>query len=350
MLSSGEYLAIAKLPDDDLLQTVCDEMPPFPERESALLSRLTKAQGHTGDKRTWVIGGKAANKEKEAGRANGASRRPKSGIGLPATGQAGEKNGSIEAQEQVTSGLAGLDIGASHDTSLSAPSTSVFTHGTEVHLARLSYSSEGVLYEDAQLQIGLKSEYNGNRGRLALYFGNKITAPFESVTLVIEGNEPGLTVTLAQMPTNTIEPMTQIEQVVTLECLEPFTGIPVLKVSYLAGSLQTFAIRLPVFLTKFIEPVELNGQAFFERWRLIGGPPREAQEIFKIKLDASKQKILEGTKMRKILSGFKLKILEGVDPNPLNVVGAGVLNMAKAGKVGCLFRLEPNQDAKVCVV
>lgn len=31
-----EYLAIANLPDEELLQVVVDEMPPFPERESAV--------------------------------------------------------------------------------------------------------------------------------------------------------------------------------------------------------------------------------------------------------------------------------------------------------------------------
>ncbi|KAG0145450.1 hypothetical protein CROQUDRAFT_671748 [Cronartium quercuum f. sp. fusiforme G11] len=343
-----EYLAIAKLPDEDLLQTVCDEMPPFPERESALLSRLTKAQGHTGDKRTWVIGGKEANRDKEEVREK-QTRRSKAGVAPQPSGLVAENGASAEqAQQQLTGDLAGLEIGSGSNTSLSAPSTSVFTHGTEAQLARLSYTSEGVLYEDAQLQIGLKSEYTGNRGRLALYFGNKITAPFDSLTLVIEnGNENALMVTLAKMPTNKIEPMTQIEQIITVECSEPFKELPLLKVSYLAGSLQTFMIRLPICLTKFMEPVELDSQVFFERWRLIGGPPRETQEIFKIRLDPSGQRILQDAKIRKILSGFKLKILEAVDPNPVNVVGAGVLNMTKAGKVGCLFRLEPNQDAKL---
>lgn len=31
-----EYLAIARRPDDELLQVVVDEMPPYPERESAV--------------------------------------------------------------------------------------------------------------------------------------------------------------------------------------------------------------------------------------------------------------------------------------------------------------------------
>lgn len=357
-----EYLAIAKLPDDDLLQTVCDEMPPFPERESALLSRLTKAQGQTGDKRTWVIGGKEANQEKVEGRSNGV-RRQQPTTQLKPIGDSGTANGDQStsgiSESKVTNDLAGdlsgLDLSTpgpsvpSGSTSLSGPSTSAFTHGSQIELTRLSYKSEGVLYEDAQLQIGLKSEYHGNRGKMMLYFGNKISAPFESLTLVIENpNEENLSVNLAKMPTNIIEPMQQIEQVVLVECLEPFKELPILRISYLAGSLQSFTIGLPIYLTKFMEPIQLNSQAFFERWKLIGGPPREAQEIFKIKLDPTNpQKILDTTKIRKILVGFKMNLMEAVDSNPINVVGAGVLTMAKAGKVGCLFRLEPNEEAKL---
>lgn len=64
-----EYLAIAQRADDnELLETVCEEMPPFPERESALLNRL-HSKGKTGqDRRTWVIGGKGDNKDREADR------------------------------------------------------------------------------------------------------------------------------------------------------------------------------------------------------------------------------------------------------------------------------------------
>src|SRR6201994_737073 len=56
-----EYLALATMPTDDLLQTVCDEMPPFPERASALLSRLHSKHATTSDKRTWIVGGRDAN-------------------------------------------------------------------------------------------------------------------------------------------------------------------------------------------------------------------------------------------------------------------------------------------------
>lgn len=46
------------------------------------------------------------------------------------------------------------------------------------------------------------------------------------------------------------------------------------------------------------------------------------------------------------LLGFGSALLEKVDPNPDNYVGAGIIQ-TKALQVGCLLRLEPNAQAQV---
>ena len=50
---------------------------------------------------------------------------------------------------------------------------------------------------------------------------------------------------------------------------------------------------------------------------------------------------------RKVVQGFKWGILDGVDPNAKNIVGATVLHTTNGGKFGCLLRLEPNFDTMV---
>ncbi|XP_061749512.1 uncharacterized protein LOC133548218 [Nerophis ophidion] len=69
-------------------------------------------------------------------------------------------------------------------------------------------------------------------------------------------------------------------------------------------------------------------------------PEQEVQKIFKSKhpmdTEVTKAKII----------GFGVGLLEGVDPNPANFVGAGVVH-TKCSQVGCLFRLEPNTQAQV---
>jgi len=125
-----------------------------------------------------------------------------------------------------------------------------------------------------------------------------------------------------------------------------FTVPPILTVSFLAGSHQTVSVQLPIVITKFFEHVKLGQADFFERWKLIGGPPREAQSVFSVELTPNGQ--LDLVKHRQVVSGHRLNVLDEIDPNPNNVVGAGVLHMLAEGKVGCLLRLEPNREAKLC--
>jgi len=120
---------------------------------------------------------------------------------------------------------------------------------------------------------------------------------------------------------------------------------PILTISYLAGSHQTISIRLPIVLTKFFEHVRLGQTDFFERWKLIGGE-REAQQVFPVALTSAGQ--LDIPRHRQVVSGHRLNLLDDIDPNPNNLVGAGVLHMSVEGKVGCLLRLEPNREAKLC--
>lgn len=211
---------------------------------------------------------------------------------------------------------------------------------------RLTYSTDGVLFEDVQLQIGVKSEYHGHLGRVALYFGNKMSQALTSFTATVDGVDPeALSVTFTKIPQTLIHPTSQSQQLLQVECKNIFTAPPVLQVSFVAGSLQTHRIRLPIVMSKFFEPVRLGSEDFFDRWKLIGGPPREAQLVFPIKLDSNGN--VDSAKQRAVVNGSRFQILDSVDPNPSNIVAAGVLHMSASGKVGCLLRVEPNRDAKV---
>lgn len=254
---------------------------------------------------------------------------------------------TVETDETATS--------AASDASATTPvagmaSTSAapvqFTHGTDKFLPRLAYNSEGVLWEDTQLQIGVKSEYHGSQGRLALYFGNKISAPFTSFTLTVTSQEPNaLSVVLPKLPPSTLHAATQIQQIVQLEAKALFTRQPVLSVSYLAGSLQSVTLPLPVWLNKFVEPVSLNQAEFFERWKQMGGPPREAQVVFPLRLTSSGN--VDLARHRRVVKGLRMGVLDGIDPNANNIVAAGMVQLS-SGKIGCLIRLEPNKDARLC--
>lgn len=341
-----EYFALASRPDEDeFLQNICEEMPPFPPRVSALLGSLSKKHEDTGNKRTWIHGGKEANMEREI-----TKRVP------PAVKVAGndEVQDAPSSADDIMTSLVGLNMTSPVPPSakplLSQPAKDQGVHLTtgpniDKWFEKLIHSADGILYEDVQIQIGLKSRYQGHIGQVALYVGNKVDAPLNSFTATVKVDDPeALSVSFVKIPPNTIGPRSQSQQILQIECKKLFSKAPVLTVSFLTGSHQTTSIRLPIVLTKFFEHVKLGAAGFFERWKLIGNE-REAQEIFPINLTPSSQ--LNLNKYRQVISGQRLNILDDIDPNPNNLVAAGVLHMSGEGKIGCLLRLEPNREAKV---
>ncbi|KAK2629916.1 hypothetical protein QTJ16_000736 [Diplocarpon rosae] len=319
-----EYLALASLPTDDLLRTVCDEMPPFPERQSALLSRLHQKHGNTSDKRTWVVGGKDANaNEKDFNLAkNPGLKRPFS--------------------------LDMIDAGPSESKTLKAPNLASAAHLSpdwELGYNKLLLKAEGILYEDGQIQIGVRSEYRGQMACVILYFSNKAPIAVSSftTTLDLESSEKAnLSWEVKGLPESTINPGSQSQQMIMFEAKKVFEKSPTIRISYLAGALQALTLKLPVTIHKFMDPAELSADDFFKRWKQIGGAPREAQRIFGVKAGRGGDYEINDGFIRRTIDGFRWGILDGVDPNKKNFVGASVVHTGEGGKFGCLLRLEPN--------
>lgn len=346
-----EYLALAKRPTDDLLRTVCDEMPPFPERTSALLSRLHSKHAATTDKRTWLIGGKDANADpKEVSIARGSTLKRSFTDNLALNGTANGtdhingvngSNGAVNGGGAKTPAeeLMGLDF-ASDGKGPNLASASHLSPDWKPGYDRLLLKSEGLLYEDAQISIGVRTEYRAAVGCVILYFSNKASFSIESFTTTIDNrSSENLRVDIKSLPDTTVHAGSQTSQMIMFEAKNVFADPPTIRVSWLAGALQALTLQLPVTLHKYMEGAQLGADDFFKRWKQIGGAPREAQSIF-----AGADVSVGPT--RSIIEGFKWGVLDGVDPNAKNMVGATVLHTS-AGKFGCLMRLEPNLENKV---
>lgn len=343
-----EYLALASMPTDDLLITVCDEMPPYPERTSALLSRLHQKHATTSDKRTWVVGGKDANADlKEFGLSR---QNTTAGIKRSFTEPVSKdgKTGVNGANgNNISNDLEGLDLNIDTNKVLKAPNLASAAHLSpdwEIGYTRLLLRPEGVLYEDQQIQIGLRTEYRGQLGALIFYFTNKSSFPIGSFTTTLDNrSSENLKSDMKGLPDTSIAPEGQTQQTIMFECKNVFIEPPTIRISYLAGALQALTLQLPVLLHKYMEGAELSAEDFFKRWRQIGGAPREAQGIFGL---VSKNRTMNSEFVNKVVKGFKWGIVTGVDPNAKNIVGATVLHCTE-GKFGCLLRLEPNFDTQV---
>lgn len=70
---------------------------------------------------------------------------------------------------------------------------------------------------------------------------------------------------------------------------------------------------------------------------------QRAQRVFKA------QQPLDLPAARNKLLGFGMQLLDGIDPNPDNMVCAGIIH-TQGQQVGCLLRLEPNRQAQVSVL
>ena len=351
-----EYLTLATLPTDDLLRTVCDEMPPFPERTSALLSRLHGKHAGTSDKRTWIVGGKDANadsKEISLTQPTGLKRSftPTANGALANSTPSLTTNGTNGATTNgSTHGLEDLDMSAA--ASQPPPNLASASHlspGWEPGYRRLLFTAESILYEDAQFQLGLRSEYRGAMGCLILYFTNRSPSAIGSFTTTLDNPNPAdqLRIDTKSAPDNLIQPEGQAQQTVMFEAKGVFSLPPTIRISYLAGALQAITLQLPVVMHKFMDAADLSADDFFKRWRQIGGTPREAQRVFGLKDGGGRGKAMGDAEWtRRMAESFGWRILKGVDPNEKNVVGASVLHTS-VGKLGCLLRLEPNWDTQV---
>eukprot|EP00064_Thunnus_orientalis_P001596 superscaffoldBa00000110_g1599 len=312
-----EYLRLSCIASTDILATVLEEMPPFPERESSILAKLKrkKGPGHLpdiDDTRRNVNGSTEHSESSEA--TSKSSTHPFTDLlNLNSTPSAG---GSLL-----------IDV-------FSDNSTPASMDVSEENFSRFVCKNNGVLYENQLLQIGLKSEYRQNLGRMYVFFGNKTSTQFLSFSSAV-----------LNVHAKTVDPIieggAQVQQILNIECVSDFTDAPVLNIQFrYGGALQNIAVKLPVMLNKFFQPTEMTSQDFFQRWKQLGAPQQEVQKIFKAKhsmdTDVTKAKIL----------GFGVALLDGVDPNPANFVGAGVIH-TKSTQVGCLLRLEPNEQAEM---
>lgn len=356
-----EYFSISTMPTDDLLQTVCEEMPPFPERESTLLLKLNQKQGDTEDKRVWVIGGREANMERQDSLKRMVSVRSTSvdnlhttPVSSPAAHMPTRSNTMPLPSDNHVAISEEPDLlnfnDLSLDTPVSAPlqllnipTNTPLATGYELGYHPLLFNKEGVLYEDSQMQVSVKSEYHGNQGRLALYLTNKTQYIMSDVNVIVSPID-GLVTDLAPPTDNYITAGAQVQRLITVECTDVFINSPELYVTYTVGpETQTLHLKLPIVLTKFQEPITtMDGTNFFKRWNQIGGPPRENQVIFKSEV------LIQLSNAASILQGFGIGLLTGVDPNPNNFVGAGIVDSGKqGGKIGILLRLEPNLEQNV---
>ncbi|XP_036946619.1 AP-2 complex subunit alpha-2 isoform X3 [Acanthopagrus latus] len=357
-----EYLKLSSIASTDVLATVLEEMPPFPERESSILAKLKKKKGPGAVSVTEL-----EDSKREGGELNGGGDRGQDTATMAASnastpspsadllgirsaapiGAAPASTGSLLVDVFSEAGPVAPSAAVNDDGFLSSapPSEDPAPPLSEADdlLNKFVCKNNGVLFENQLLQIGIKSEYRQNLGRMYLFYGNKTSVQFASFTTTVSC--PGELQSQLNVQTKPVEPLVeggaQIQQVLNIECLTDFSDAPLLNIKFrYGGALQNLTLKLPVTINKFFQPTEMTSHDFFQRWKQLSQPQQEAQKIFK----ANNSMDTEVLKAK--LLGLGTALLDNVDPNPENYVCAGVIQ-TKSQQVGCLLRLEPNAQAQV---
>ncbi|XP_042299756.1 AP-2 complex subunit alpha-2 isoform X4 [Sceloporus undulatus] len=334
-----EYLRLSTIASTDILATVLEEMPPFPERESSILAKLKKKKGPntvTDLEETKKERNSDMNGSTEATIMNASTAStPSPSADLLGLGAAPVTN---SVPPPTSSGSLLVDVFS--DTSATPAS---LAPSSEDNFARFICKNNGVLFENQLLQIGLKSEFRQNLGRMFIFYGNKTSTQFINFTsTLVCSDDLQSSLNLQTKPVDpTVEGGAQVQQIVNIECISDFMEAPVLNIQFrYGGTLQNISVKLPITLNKFFQPTEMASQDFFQRWKQLSSPQQEVQNIFK----ANHPMDTEITKAKII--GFGTALLEDVDPNPVNFVGAGIIH-TKSIQIGCLMRLEPNLQAQM---
>ncbi|XP_067849725.1 AP-2 complex subunit alpha-2 isoform X4 [Heptranchias perlo] len=334
-----EYLRLSSIASTDILATVLEEMPPFPERESSILTKLKKKKGPS-----TLTELEEAKKERDSD-VNGASEPSAVNTSTLAPPSPSADLLGLGAAHLVNSApshppASGLLVDMFSDVS---PGVTSQTPGAEDNFVRFVCKNNGVLFENHLLQIGLKSEFRQNLGRMYVFYGNKTSAQFVSFTsaVVCPENLP-IQLNVQTKPVNpTVEGGAQVQQVLNIECISDFVEAPILNIQFrYGGALQNISVKLPITLNKFFQPTDMSSEDFFRRWKQLSSPQQEVQQIFKAKHPMDSE-ITKGK-----LLGFGVALLDGVDPNVANFVGTGIIH-TKTVQVGCLLRLEPNTQAQM---
>ncbi|XP_060516014.1 AP-2 complex subunit alpha [Cylas formicarius] len=331
---ASEYLQLSIIASPDVLATVLEEMPAFPERESSILAVLKKKKP----------GRVPENDVKENKSPTPVANHTNNDVSSSNAGSTDLLGLSTPPTSQPNNSSTGVLLDVLGDI-YNKPVNNVSPSPTWVaDVKKFVCKNNGVLFENDLIQIGVKSEFRQNLGRLGLFYGNKTnTMLLNFLPTLLWSEEQAQKLSVQMKPVDLIlEAGAQIQQMINAECIDDYTDTPSILISFVHSShTQKITVKLPLTINKFFEPTEMNGESFFARWKNLGNANQQrSQKIFK----ASQPMDLQAARQKMI--GFGMQLLDGIDPNPENFVCAGIIHM-RSQQVGCLLRLEPNKNAQM---
>lgn len=188
-----EYLQLSTIATTDVLATVLEEMPPFPERESSILATLKKKKpgmtagvATTGKEYKGTMNNNTALNDITSPVINTNASADLLGLNSsPPTELTINSNASLlvdvfgDPISSITANNATKEPFSNNIGPTVVPGTGVVIVSNDEGLKKLVCKHNGVLFENDLLQIGVKSEFRTNLGRISLFYGNKTNSQFQ---------------------------------------------------------------------------------------------------------------------------------------------------------------------------
>jgi AP-2 complex subunit alpha len=359
-----EYLHLPEL-REEVTSVVLDVMPPFPERGSMLEARLQRAKEETQDKDVWSkpdrAEAKADEEDADGGAGAGSAGRPSDAGDDEAVGaSAGAASGHGHGRGAAASGGAGgeMDLLGVMDAA-PAPAPAAVDATTVPVTTRIGIDASrgaqvaawfnallvkpaGVLYEDAAVQLGCKSKFQGAEGRIAVFVGNKLGVPLVGFKLRVPP-VPGVKVEPVGDVATTVGPRAQVQVQLSLESMQPFVEPPALQVSFISepGTGHAYQLRVPVAVSNFCEQVAMAGPDFKTRWGALAGAPREVTAI----IPAATPAAVSMDAAAKALAAVNMAAIDAGAPGATGASSFRTHTLAANGQhisVGCLAMVIPD--------
>ena len=170
-------------------------------------------------------------------------------------------------------------------------------------LSNIMTTGEGLLFEDVELQVGLKSQFENAYGAISIYIGNKSTSSFVNLTIDITSID-GLLMTVKESIPLTVQHSSQQKHVVEFQAQSPFTTRPLLTISYTKNNeLIELSTILPLHLFRFQSSLQLTEADYLTRAQKLVQPTQIAVLDMNVLVDLKtiEQKLM-GLKFSKISS------------------------------------------------
>ncbi|KAF7633205.1 AP-2 complex subunit alpha [Meloidogyne graminicola] len=206
-----EYLQLSKVASPDVLATILEEMPLFPEKESSLLAKLKKSQPQTEE---------LDNSQTEPKRRPSAIMSSSINAPKPGTSPASDAGKIVDISEnqQLTNGSFAINqladiFGNLNTTNGVINDEPIFN---KIDYLKFIVRQSGILYEDEIVQIGCKLESRSNLARLGMFYGNKTNSKFTQfqTSITCPGQLSGQLVCQAKQIDTEIDAGTQVQQLI----------------------------------------------------------------------------------------------------------------------------------------